>query len=130
MVYGGDPPQYDNVYQFNLFKNGELLQDTIDEVSITPDDQGFDGQFANTLYFFQQYEENEDVALEIFSVSPEYRDFVTGVQNIANMSADPFNMTGPPANAVGNIQGGPAIGFFKVAYVSRGETQAKVADFE
>jgi hypothetical protein len=31
-------------------------------------------------------------------------------------------MTGPPANAIGNIQGGDALGYFRVSFVSSSST--------
>ena len=123
VVFGQDPSQYENYYQLNTYINDSLLNDTVDEVSYISDVEGINGEFIHTFMFFHQFNINDLIQFEMQSVEKSYFDFLTGVQNIANQSADPFDMSGPPANAIGNIKGDgqiEAIGFFKVAYVSRG----------
>ncbi len=103
VAIGLDPPEIKNYYQLNIYLYDSLLNDTIDEVSLINDSEGMNGEYAHTFMFFYQFQENDSIQLELQSVEESYTDFVRGVQNIANQSADPFDMSGPPANAIGNI---------------------------
>ena len=123
--FGQDPPATRNYYQLNLYDNHVLINDTIDEVLVTDDKEGIEGQFVNTFLFFEQFDEGDTVRLEIISVEKDYMEFVNTTQKLANQSFDPFEMSGPPANATSNIEGSEAIGFFKVGYVSEGTTVAR-----
>ena len=76
--------------------------------------------------FFEDVNPEDSVGLEISTVTEEYNQFVTGISNIANQSGNPFDMSGPPANAVGNIQGGDAVGYFRVSAASK--KSAKIID--
>lgn len=129
-VLGFEPPDIKNYYELNLYKNDTMLNDTIDETYIVEDTEEMEGEYVNSFFFFEQFQIGDTVRFEIVSVEKLYRDFVIGVQNIANQSADPFDMSGPPANAIGNIQGAEAIGYFKVAYVSMGEAIVKLPEEE
>jgi len=124
VILGQEPKEIQNYYQLRLFKNDSLLNDTIDEYTIVSDAEAMSGDYVNSILFFTMYHEGDRVGFEISSVSREYYDFITGVQNIANQSFDPFNMSGPPANAPGNIKGAEAIGYFKVEYMARGQAIA------
>lgn len=126
-VYGYEPQEIENYYQVNLYKNDQLLNDTIDEETIIWDEQEFDGEYVNTLIYFEQFEAFEKVTIEVLSVEKGYMDFVNGISNLANQSGDPFDISGPPANALGNMSN-EAIGFFKVAYISRRSTLAIPAE--
>lgn len=125
VAFGQDPPEMKNYYQLNLYKNQTLINDTIDKVVVTDDKEGINGQYVNSFFFFRQFDPGDTVQFEIISISRDYYDFVNSTQDLANQSFDPFNMSGPPANAVGNIRGAQAIGFFSVDYVSRKTTIAQ-----
>ena len=122
---GQDPEEIHNYYQLNLYKNNMLINDTIDEASVVDDKEGLNGQYVNSFFFFKQFDPGDTIQFEIISISRDYFDFVNSTEDLANQSFDPFNMSGPPSNAVGNIKGAPAIGFFNVAYVSRKTTVAQ-----
>ncbi len=133
IAYGKEPAEIENFYQINLFHNNILQNDTIDEVSLTTDKEGMNGENVHTMYFFEQFNEDDTLQLEIISVEESYRNYVIGLQNIVNQSYDPFDMSGPPANALGNItgeNGEEAIGFFKLAYVTKAETLVKMAEID
>jgi hypothetical protein len=121
-AYGFEPKKVDNYYRVDLYYNGELDTDTIDEVSVYSDDEEFSNDFAHSLAFFQSVDPKDTLKLEISSVTEKYSYFVEGIKNIADQSGNPFDMTGPPANAIGNIQGGDALGYFRVSFVSSSST--------
>lgn len=125
LVFGQEPGDIKNYYQMNLYNNNVLINDTIDEVSVVDDKEGMNGEPVSSFFFFQQFNEEDTVRFELVSVERKYYDFITGIKNLAGQSFDPFNMSGPPANAVGNIEGAMAIGFFKTGYVSRASAIAK-----
>ncbi len=126
IALGQEPPGIKNYYQLDLYDNHTLINDTIDEVVVVDDREGMNGEYANSFFFFKQFDAGDTVRFDIISVEKSYFDFITGIQNIANLSFDPFNMSGPPANAVGNIRGAEAIGFFRLGYVSK---QSAIAQY-
>jgi hypothetical protein len=117
-AFGTEPKELKNFYRVDLYKNGELMTDTIDEVQIYSDQEEFSNNYLHNLAFFEAFSPKDTLTLKVSSVSTEYRYFVTGIQNIANQSGNPFDMSGPPANAIGNIEGGGALGYFRVSFVS------------
>ncbi len=117
-AFGAEPKELKNYYRVDLYKNSEMITDTVDEVQIYSDQQEFSSNYLHNLAFFENFDAKDTLTLGISSVSEKYRYFITGIQNIANQSGNPFDMSGPPANAIGNIQGGDALGYFRVSYVS------------
>ena len=63
--------------------------------------------------------------MEFRSINEAYYDFINGVKRISR-GTDPFGFSGPPANAIGNIEGGDALGFFIASAVTRVRTQVKM----
>lgn len=110
-LYAWDPPSREH-YLFRIYRNGELLTDTIREYVVTNDD------FFNGNYTFgimvQWMEESEagvgdTITLEMASITEEYANFIWDVQDESGYNNPLFS--GPPANIRGNISNG-AIGFF------------------
>jgi hypothetical protein len=124
VAYGFEPKEINNIYQLNLYKNNQLINDTIDETYLIRDSEEFEGSYVNTFYFFEEFKENDTVGFEVLSVDEGYMQFITGVNNLANQSVDPFDLSGPPANAIGNIEHGKGIGYFLASQVSRVSTLA------
>jgi hypothetical protein len=119
-LYGHDPGNIDNLYMVDLYRNGKFLQDTVDEKEIFSDSEQFkDGEYIhNPFTFFEEFQPGDTVAIKISTVSKSYQQFIEGINNITDQSGNPFDLSGPPANAVGNIEGGEALGYFRVSYVS------------
>lgn len=123
-LYGNEPPDIKNLYSVQLHKNGAMLQDTIDEIDIYSDTEQLEGDYINTLAFFESFNPGDTASITISTVSRTYQQFVTGIKNIANQSGNPFDLSGPPANAIGNIDG-EALGYFRVSYVSTAQAIVK-----
>lgn len=129
-VLGQDPPETENYYQMNLYINDRLIQDTIDEVTVLDDKEGINGHYVSSFFFIEQADPGDTLRFEMVSVGRDYYDFVNSVRDLANQSFDPFDLTGPPANAIGNIEGAPATGFFRVGSVSSGTNIARYSEDE
>lgn len=116
--YAWDPVTTD-FYMFNVYKNGILITDTIDEV-MAVDDRLFNGKFTNGIGAAWLDEEKEDekvypgdtIVLQMCSITEEYVNFIWEIQEETGYSMPLFS--GPPANISSNINNG-ALGFF-VAY--------------
>lgn len=123
--YYQDPPTRD-FYMFNIFKNGELITDTIRDRIITNDDF-YNGSYANGIGigYLDQSKESEIlhpgdvVTFQGCGISEEYYNFIWTLQTETGFQTPLFS--GPPANVKGNINNG-AVGFFAaygVAYSSK-----------
>lgn len=123
--YYQDPPTQD-FYMFNLYKNGELLTDTINDKFVS-EDSFYNGNYTNGIGIGYLDQSNEREVLHpgdtiIFqgaNISEDYYDFVVALQSETGFQTPLFS--GPPANVKGNINNG-AVGFFaaySVAYSSK-----------
>jgi hypothetical protein len=123
--YYQDPSTKD-FYMFNIFKNGELLTDTISNRFISSD-EFYNGSYTNGIgvgYLDQSYEREtlaigDTVTFQGCNISEEYYNYIIALQTETNFQTPLFS--GPPANVKGNISNGAA-GFFAaygVAYSSK-----------
>jgi hypothetical protein len=112
-----------NFYMFDVYKNGKLLTDTIDEVGIS-DDKYFNGNFtygAAVYYFIKENPDEElfpgdTIKLRMAGITSEYYTFVVDVMNETFEFRNPL-FSGPPANISTNISNG-GMGFFTAYAVS------------
>lgn len=115
-LYATDPGGIKNYYQFNVYKNGDLMTDTLDKISFV-DDLLFDGNFTFGIgvNFFdnskanEQFEIGDTVVLEMGGITKEHYTFMANVTEATSYQNPLFG--GPPANPIGNIDNG-AFGFF------------------
>lgn len=123
--YYQDPPTR-NFYMFNIFKNGEMLTDTIRNRFVI-DDGFFNGNYTNGIGvgFLNQANDREvlrvgdTITFQSCNITEEYFNFVQTLQSETGFQNPLFS--GPPANVKSNISNG-AIGFFAayaVAYSSK-----------
>jgi hypothetical protein len=123
--YYQDPPTRD-FYMFNIFKNGEMLTDTISNRIVSADDF-YNGNYTNGIgvgYLDQAYERQvlkvgDTVTFQGCNITEEYYNFITTLQSETGYQNPLFS--GPPANVKSNISNG-AVGFFAayaVAYSSK-----------
>jgi hypothetical protein len=120
--YLKDPPTSD-YYRWLIYRNGNILSDTLDEWFVT-DDRFFNGGYVNgaTVAFLDQGSENgkleagDEITLELNCVGRDYAVFLWEAQSEL-MGSNPL-FSGPPANVKGNITNG-AIGFFAAYTTSR-----------
>lgn len=114
-AYATDPPTED-YYMFDLYKNGQLLTDTIDEAFVV-DDRLFNGQSTNGAaigYFQAEYpeevlKEGDEITARMGRITEAHYDFMLDVSTQSGFQNPLFS--GPPANIRSNISDG-GIGFF------------------
>jgi hypothetical protein len=123
--YYKDPPSKD-FYMFNIYKNGILLTDTIDNQFVSNDDF-YNGNYTNGIGvgYLDQSKPREvlhvgdTVTFQGCNITEDYYNFVIEVQTETGFQTPMFS--GPPANVKGNIDNG-AVGFFAaygVSYASK-----------
>ncbi len=121
IMFGQEPEATHDYYLVNLYRNNELVTDTIDKAFVLDDEiYGINGEQIIPLYIGEEYLPGDTAGIELLSVSRQYADFLTGVNSISR-GTDPLGFSGPPANAIGNIEGGDAFGFFIASDVIRSD---------
>lgn len=127
-VYVQEPPTVD-FYRFMIYKNNQLLTDTITEWFVT-DDKFFNGSYTNgaAVAYLNQRNPSEHldpgdiVTVEVDNIGKEYCTFIWNTQSEIRGSNPLFS--GPPANVEGNISNG-AIGFFAAYANTRSSAKVK-----
>ncbi len=120
--YVQEPPTVD-FYRFLLYKDQNLLTDTLNEWLIT-DDRLINGNYTNGLpiAYIDQREDSQKllpgdtITAEVNSIGKEYFDFLAEAQTELFGSNPLFS--GPPANIKGNVNNG-AFGFFAAYSAAR-----------
>jgi hypothetical protein len=112
--YAQEPGNQVNYYMFNLYRNGQLLTDSIQKVRVS-DDKLINGSYFNGGVIYLNNERQDEqlipgdhITLVMSGITQDYMNFVQQVQESG------FNIpffSGPPANIIGNISNG-AVGFF------------------
>ena len=129
IMYGQEPPSVHNYYVVNYYKNDSLITDTIDKAEVIDDElAGIDGEELVIMYTGEPYFIGDNARIEFLSVNKEYTDFLNGINQISR-GTDPFGISGPPANAIGNIEGGDAFGFFIASDLTGGTAQIDSLSF-
>ncbi len=123
--YVWDPPTED-YYMFHIYRNGVLVNDTIDQVFVV-DDALYNGNYTNGIGvgYLNQADENEQlfpgdqVTLRVLRITKEYSEFLWSLQEEVSYQSPLFS--GPPANVKGNISGGAfgAFGAYSASYASK-----------
>ncbi len=123
-VYALDPPTQD-FYSFQVYKNGVLMSDTINEVAIT-DDRFFNGSYLPGVpaYFMHgddaNLEPGDVITLKMGGITEDFFGFITELRQETFKFRNPL-FSGPPANIVSNISG-DAVGYFTAYSVSYAST--------
>lgn len=116
-------PETTEFYMFNLYRNNNLVTDTLNELFVV-DDRLYNGNYTNGIsvgFFQEEYPDEilvagDTVTLEMGSITEDFAYFIWDVQIETGYNIPLFS--GPPANIKGNISGG-ALGFFACYSVAR-----------
>lgn len=96
-----EPETPNNFYLWNVYKNGVLETDTLQEKTV------YDDEFVNGNYMYDlevqwiEAKHNDTITLEMYSVTEEFSDYYYQVMDVTVWNMGPLG--GPPANPVGNI---------------------------
>lgn len=117
-IFGQEPAETEDYYKANIYCNGVLLS----EEELYYDDMLLQGMTFDKFAIFshEDIKEGDEVLLELISIEKEYFRFLTELTRAID-GGDPFGLSGPPANAFGNISN-KALGYFyageKVEYTA------------
>ncbi len=97
-----EPATPDNYYMWNVYRNGLLETDTINEVSFS-DDVFINGNYMYDVQvgWIKKVEIGDTVTLEMLSITEEYYNYIYQMLSVTDWDMGPFG--GPPANPNGNI---------------------------
>jgi hypothetical protein len=122
--YVFDPPTED-FYMFHIYRNGTLVNDTIDQVFVV-DDILYNGNYTNGIGvgYLDQSQKNQQlfsgdkVTLRVARITKTYTNFLWQLQEEVSYQTPLFS--GPPANVEGNVSGGAfgAFGAYSTTYAS------------
>lgn len=121
-LFATDPAETRDYYMFRVYKNGILLQDTLNEVFLL-DDEYFNGVYSMGVpvqYLVARKPEEvpkpgDRITLEIANITKDYFFFI---DQVINMSRGTGPFSGQPANVSTNLTNG-AMGFFATYPVRR-----------
>lgn len=113
-LLGKEPDNPDNFYLASIFQNEVPWQATSKDLIMFTDDFN-NGRNADYILFAKNVESQDTIRLKISSVEKDYYDYIGSIQQM-EQSGSAYNMSGPPANAVGNIKN--ALGYFYACYIS------------
>ena len=116
--YGKEPAGKGDYYMWQVYIDGQLDNDTLNEVVFSEDDF-VDGATIPGLEFYyinpDKLQDTSDVTVKMLSISKEYYDHILASLLETEWRGGPFD--GPPANVPSNINNG-AVGFFNTSAVS------------
>lgn len=114
--FGNEPMQAENYYFTRIFVNNKLTYNSPKEYSyfsITSENANY--THMNGIIYNAK---NADTVLfRLYTIDRKYFNYLDALQKMDG-SGDAYSLTGPPANAVGNISDGKGLGYFLAAYVS------------
>jgi hypothetical protein len=117
--FGKEPNKEINYYFTKVFRNGKLLLSNPKEFSyyqIAKDN----ASFTHATAYLKNVANGDTILFRLYTIDKEYYNYLDALHNI-DFAGNSYSLSGPPANAVGNIEGGKALGYFLTAYVSEKE---------
>jgi len=122
VLYGLDPAQIENYYMAKLYRNGEIVTDTVQNFTHFCDaDYDFNGETIFYIVYTNQFLPTDTFGIDLISIPKDYEYFLTGLGQLSEPE-DVFGFSGPRANVVGNINNGTGLGFFYSGYVQSGQS--------
>jgi hypothetical protein len=112
--YGFEPAEQENYYLARIFSNEIPLQSNAKEL-LTFNDEFSNGNYTDFLLYVDNVMPEDLIRFRIISVEKAYYDFINDLKMIDD-SGNAYNMSGPPANVIGNIPN--ATGFFTAVFSS------------
>lgn len=118
VVHFQDTPGRVNYYMWKVYKNGELLTDSLHKIPFT-DSEVFSGRYVRApIYIFHPedgiLQPGDVIRLDQYHITEEYYHFLIAMLRNSGTTGGPF--TGPPSNVPSNYDN-RALGFFMTASV-------------
>lgn len=125
LMYAFDPPERE-WYNYKLWRNGDMLTDTLIKYSVQPDDFFNDSYTSGLPVGFlsdddprEAVKAGDTITFELNSITQDYYNFVVDAQ-LEIMGNNPL-FSGPPANVRSNIREG-GVGMFTAYSIQRVST--------
>ncbi len=114
--FGEQPLQAENYYFTKTFINGKPIETNPKEYDYFT--TSFENAGYTNIYGCQKNVIQDDtVTFILYTVERQYFKYMEALHKI-DETGNPMNLSGPPANAEGNINNGAGLGYFLAAYVS------------
>jgi len=120
--FGKEPNTSVNYYFTKVFRNGKLLETNPKEYtyySVTSQN----ATYTHQIGFANNVTGTDTILFRLYTVDRDYNNYLEALHNI-DFSGNSYSMSGPPANAVGNVSDGKALGYFLAAYISEKKSLA------
>jgi len=116
---GNQPKNIVNYYLIQMYRNGVPYFEKLGDMEMMNDEYSEDPEETELVfYYIGDLLVKDTISIELTSVSKEYYEYVRKFKDLL-IPPDPLGFSGPPADAVGNINGGKQIGFFYTGQKSR-----------
>ncbi|QMU28739.1 DUF4249 domain-containing protein [Adhaeribacter radiodurans] len=102
-----------NYYKLYVVVNGQLRQQQSSDILVT-EDKLYDGSYLDDLQLFTAFAQNDQLEVNLLSLTKEAYDFYAAMSDLANQGG---LMGRNPANLPTNISNG-AVGFFSTSAIS------------
>lgn len=112
--FGKEPDDPENYYLAVISKNSVPGNRNAKDLILFTDDKNNGGQ-SDFILFVEDANPGDTIIFEISSVEKKYYEYIGNIQ-LMDQAGSAYSMSGPPANAVGNISG--ALGYFRAGYIS------------
>lgn len=112
--FGYEPVDEENYYLARIFSNEVPLQKTAKEI-LTFNDEFSNGNYNDFILYVDNVMPDDFIRFCIISVEKKFYDYINDLKMI-DESGNAFSMSGPPANATGNIPN--ATGYFAAIFSS------------
>lgn len=119
LIHFQDPPGEINYYLWRVYKNGDLLTDSIHKVPFA-DSEAFSGRYVRVPIYIMQPEDGipqvgDSLRVEQYRITEAYFHFLVALRRNQGAAGGPF--VGPPSNIPSNFDE-QALGFFMTASVT------------
>lgn len=114
--FGKEPENAENFYFAKEYRNGKLLYTNPKEYtyySVASQNESY----THLVGVYKNIASNDTITYQLYTIGRDYYKYLEAIQNM-DSSGDAYSMSGPPANAIGNVEGGKALGYFLTAFVS------------
>jgi len=114
--FGKEPAEAENFYFAKIARNGKLLFTNPKEYPYFYTSSQ-NQSYTHIMGVEKNITTSDNILFQLYTISSDYYHYVEAIQNM-DMTGNAYSMSGPPANAIGNVEGGQALGYFLAAYIS------------
>ena len=120
LYFGNEPESPGNYYFAKIYRNNAPTFSGVKSYPFT-DDNERNGEYINYMAIIRNVADMDSITFNLYSINKAYYDYINAISKM-DESGDIYSPQGPPANALGNVDG--ALGFFLTTYISTGRSVA------